>query len=345
LALTNGFQTTLSDVSDILKEYYLGPVAEQLNNEILLLSRLNSRSEDLVGKRAYVPLHVSRSGGIGARAEAAALPTAGNQQYDKAVYDLKYLYGRVQVTGPSMAKTKSEAGAFLQALKSELDGVRNDLQKDLARQVYGDGTAFVAQCGTTTTSTTVVLNTASGQEAIRKGQLYPGMLVDIGTVADVNTIADAREITAVDYANATITISGATVSTTSSHYVSRSGSAIDGAATAAGSRSNEVDGIKRIVNDTDPSGASTNAFGEVDPYTKAWWDNKRITSIGAIALDDLQQGMNLIRLEGGNPTVMVTSTRLSGRLVTVGVIVTEYLPRLLYWRISSWVTRSTLSGL
>jgi hypothetical protein len=80
----------LTTLSDILKEYYLGPVAEQLNNEVLLLSRLESKSEDLVGKRAYVPLHVSRSGGIGARAEDAALPSAGNQDYDKAVYDLKY---------------------------------------------------------------------------------------------------------------------------------------------------------------------------------------------------------------------------------------------------------------
>ena len=306
MALTNGFQTTFTDVSDILKEYYLGPVAEQLNNEILLLSRLNSRSEDLVGKRAYVPLHVSRSGGIGARAEAAALPAAGNQQYDKAVYDLKYLYGRVQVTGPAMAKTKSEAGAFLQALKSELDGVRNDLQKDLARQVYGAGTAFIAQAGTTTSSTTVVLNAAAGKEAIRKGQLYAGMLVDIGTVADVDTIAAGREITAVDYANNTITISGAAVTTTSSHFVSRAGAAIDGGATAAGSRSNEVDGIRRIVNDVAPTSGS-NTFGEIDPFAKTFWDNKRITSVGAIALDDLQQGMNLVRLEGGSPSVMVTS--------------------------------------
>jgi len=292
----------LTTLSDILKEYYLGPVAEQLNNEVLLLSRLEPKSEDLVGKRAYVPLHVSRSGGIGARAEDAALPTAGNQDYDKAVYDLKYLYGRVRVTGPSMAKTKNEAGAFLQALKSELDGIRNDLTKDLARQVYGDGTAQIVQCGTTTSDTEVVLNSAAGKEAIRKGQLYVGMLVDIGTTADVDTIAAASEITAVDYANATITISGA-VTTSSSHYVSRAGSAVNGAAAATGSRSSEVDGIKRIVS------TSATAFGEIDPASKTWWDNKRINVGGALAagLEDIQKGMNLIRLEGGQPTVMVTS--------------------------------------
>ena len=49
------------------------------------------RRVDLVGKRAYVPLHYGRSTGIGARSEAAALPNAGQQAYNKAVYDLKYL--------------------------------------------------------------------------------------------------------------------------------------------------------------------------------------------------------------------------------------------------------------
>ena len=301
--LTNGFYSTLSTVSDILKEYYLGPVAEQLNNEVFLMSRLESKSEDLVGKRAYVPLHYGRSGGIGARAERDELPAAGNQRYSKAVYDLKYLYGRVQVTGPAMAKTKNEAGAFLQALKSELDGVRNDLKKDVARQVYGDGTAFIAQCGTTTTSATIVLNTAAGQEAIRKGQLYVGMLVDIGTAADVDTIAAARTITAVDYTNATITVSGATVSTTSSHYVSRSGAAVDGGATANGSRSNEIDGLKRLV-----SNAAT-YVGEIDASAETWWDNKRLPVGGALSanLEEIQKGLNLIRLEGAMPSLMLTS--------------------------------------
>ena len=299
----------LSTLSTILKEYYLGPVTEQLNNEVLLLSRLEAKSEDLVGKRAYVPLHWGRSGGVGARSEAAALPSAGKQQYERAVYDLKYLYGRVEVTGPSMAKTKNEAGAFLQALKSELDGIRNDLKKDLARQVYGDGTARIAKCGTTTSSNTVVLAAAGiteeygGKEAIRKGQLYVGMVVDIGTAADVNTIADARTITAVDYDNATITISGAAVTTTSSHYVTRTGAGVDAGATANGSRSNEVDGLKRLVSE------SATYVGEIDSSANTWWDNKRIAVNGNLApdLDEIQKGLNLVRLEGGNPSLMVTT--------------------------------------
>ena len=313
MANTDG--ATLSTLSNILKEYYLGPVAEQLNNEVLLLSRLESRSEDLVGKYAYVPLHKTRSGGIGARGESAALPVAGKQGYDKAKYDLKYLYGAVQVTGPSVAKTKSDAGSFLQVLKAELDGLRNDLRRDMARQVYGDGTARIAKCGTTTTANVVVLaadaasgtDVFAGKEAIRKGHLYVGMLVDIGTVAAPTTIASGREITAVDYDNGTITISGATVSTTSSHFIFRAGAGTAGGASATGSRSNEVDGLGRIVS----VATSDNYLGELNGSTEKWWDNQRMaiadTSTYRLSKEDLQKAINLVRLQGASPTAMVTS--------------------------------------
>jgi len=309
MAATDG--ATLNTLSNILKEYYLGPVAEQLNNEVLLLSRLESRSEDLVGKYAYVPLHKTRSGGIGARAEQAPLPVAGKQGYDKATYDLKYLYGAVQVTGPSVAKTKNEAGSFLQVLKSELDGLRNDLRKDLARQVYGDGTARVAKCGTTDVSevTYIQLDATEGKDAIRKGQLYVGMLVEIGTAANVDAVsAGAVTITAVDYDNARITVSpDPTVDTTSSHFVFRAGSGVDGGATATGSRSNEVDGIQRIVS----TETSSNYLGGINGSDEKWWDNQRMaiadTTNGRLAKDDLQKAINLVRLQGTTPTAMITS--------------------------------------
>lgn len=309
----------LSTLSTILKEYYLGPVAEQLNNEVLLLSRLEAKSEDLVGKRAYVPLHWGRSSGVGARSEAQPLPIAGKQQYEKAVYDLKYLYGRVEVTGPSMAKTKNEAGAFLQALKSELDGVRNDLKKDLARQVYGAGTAAiaVATAGTTGTMTVAV-------EPLRKGQVYPGMLVDIFDVSASTTAATYSKVlvSSIDIATGVITFaaSGETgasavplaAALASGDYIVRAGVAVQTAAEGnTYSLSDEVDGLQRIV-----ASATGSSLGGITATGSAiWWDNQRITASGAsgssstfaLTLEDIQKGLNLARIAGGMPTSVVTS--------------------------------------
>ena len=322
--LTNG--GTLTTVNSILKEYYLGPVAEQLNNEVLLLSRLEARSEDLVGKAAFVPLHTGRSSGIGAVGELADLPEAGSQSYARAEYDLKYLYGRIQVSGPSMAKTKSDAGSFLQVLKAELDGIRNDLKKDLARQVYGSGDGVI---GTGALSGTGTLITLSDWEPLKKGQFYIGQ-----------TLSGAVSTTGVQ-ASGTVTITGVTLvgAATSTLTVTKSGTIAD--ATYAWSRngtvssaqalnrynnttrSNEIDGLQRIVNPFSITGASeasgtfgttakSGSLGKIDSYSNTYWDNNRTFGATAGTVEPLsimriQEALNLVRQKGGNPTLMITS--------------------------------------
>lgn len=317
----------LATLSNILKEYYLGPVTEQLNNSVLLLSRLEAKSEDLVGKRAYVPLHHGRSTGVGARGENIPLPQAGKQDYDKAVYDLKYLYGRVEVTGPSMAKTKNEAGAFLQALKSELDGVRNDLKKDLARQVYGDGSGVIATISSSTTGSTSGTITLTSDEALRKGQLYVGMALDVytstGAAREVgaNTSSSGSPggvvITAVNIATPSITVSGDCTGFAANDVLVRAGISITDSTTVGevNSWSDEVDGLQRIVS------SSANQFGGIDATAagKSWWDNQRLSPATGTDVDSVragtqnlsfgvvQQAMNLVKIAGGNPTAIVTS--------------------------------------
>ena len=331
---------SLLSLSNILKEYYLGPVTEQLNNEVLLLSRLEARSEDLVGKRAYVPLHYGRSTGIGARSEAAALPNAGQQAYNKAVYDLKYLYGRVAVTGPSMAKTKNEAGAFLQALKSELDGVRNDLRKDLARQIYSDGSGVISAI-TVATSAASVWTLTVGYEAAAKGQFYVGMKVDTWSLgATPASTSTGGTITAVNLpanpgGTTTLTVTGVTGTPAATNGVVRQGVQIYatspappdgvenpenwvGAATGVysggtWSLSDEVDGLRRVVAD-DPS---TMSFGGIDvtQAANAWWKNISVDSgANGFALDTLQQTLNKVRIAGGIPSAIVTSFGLQRQI-------------------------------
>lgn len=284
---------TLTTLSNILKDYYVPPVVEQLNNEVLLLQRLESRGEDLFGNQAVIPIHTARSGGIGPAAEGAALPTAGNQSYKKAVYDLKYLYGRINVTGPSVAKTASEAGAFLKSLKSELDGIRADLKKDVARQAWGSGlgNGLIATCAANSSQTVITLGSS---ESLLKGHLHVGMVVDIGTAASPTTIASGRNITAVSSTTPSITIDGAAVTTTTSHYVSRSG--------AGGG---EILGVTEYVHYT--AGTS---IGGLSPTTAGQevWENQRLTNSGtnrAISLDLISQGHAKSRQQGGDISLMV----------------------------------------
>jgi hypothetical protein len=194
-----------------------------------------------------------------------------------------------------MAKTASEAGSFLQALKSELDGIRNDLQIDVARQCYGDGSAQIQQCGTTTASTTVVLSSA---EALRKGFLYVNQVVDIGTAASPTSLANAVTITDLNLATPSITISGSAITTSASNFVFRSGAGINATS------SFEVDGLQKLV-----TSGSANTVGGIDSSAagNSFWQNQQDTSGGALALDKMMQNYNQVKVAGGNLSVVLTT--------------------------------------
>ena len=314
---------TLATVENILKEYYLGPVQEQLNNEVLLIQRLEARSEDLVGKVAIVPLHTGRSGGIGAVSESATLPSAGNQSYEKAQYNLKYLYGRIQVTGPSMAKTKSDAGSFLQILKSELDGIRADLGKDLARQAYGTGDAIIA-VGTATALTgsgtfvaPYVVELASW-ESLKKGQIYAGSILDgvtysSGTPTIAATGWTVKSTTIAAAATSTISIYGGTGTPAISQSWTRTGATTTGFnKNALAGRSNEVDGLQRIITTSAPSSSTVGnsgyqTLGQIDANADQYWDNQRTAVGGALTLQAMQTMANTVRTKGGQTSMIVTT--------------------------------------
>lgn len=288
-------QQTIAALDPVLKDLYGPTVIDQLNNEILVFQLLDVTSENLVGRDIILGLHTSRSGGVGARAEGDNLPTASAQSYQKAIFNLKYLYGRGQVTGPAIVRTRDSIGSMVSALRDEMTRIRDDLMLDTARQTYGDGTGTVAQCGTTTTSTTVVLNS---DEPIRKGFLYVNQVVDIGTLAAPASLAAAVTITDVNLTNKTITVSGSAISTTTANYVS-----IAGSRNAATGASYELDGLLELVNPT----AGVTVAG-INPASagNSFWDNLRDSS-GTLSLDNMRKWTNQVRIAGGTPSLLVCS--------------------------------------
>jgi len=285
----------LTTLTNIMKNFYIGPIQDQFNNEILITQLLPMDAENLEGLKAVIPLHSARSGGIGSRGENIQLPSAGNQGYKQLEYDLKYHYARIQVSGPSISKTKSSAGAFAQALKEELTRIKDDVMLDFARQLYGPGTGVIATCGTTTASTTVTLSSA---EALSKGFIYVGMVIDIGTTADAQAVAIGREVTDVDVANSQIVISGAAVTTSSSHRIYRSGNV--STATVY-----EMDaGLEKIL----PTAANTVGNLNAASAGNRIWDNLRDTTGGALSLSNLMVNWNKVNNAGGRSDQMAVLT-------------------------------------
>jgi len=286
----------VSTISALLKDVYLPPVVEQLNNADVLLSRIEKVTDaDLVGNQLVTPLHTTRTGGIGARGELAALPTSGFQGFARAVWTLTHQYGRLQVSGVAMAQSKSNIGSFLEVLKAEMDGLKTDLRRDLARQVWGPsdgntgGNARIAQCGTTTASTTVVLASA---EPLRKGHIYPNMVVDIGTAASPASLASAVTVQSVNVAGPSIVISGSAITTSGSNFITRSGNA-----------GNEITSLQDMV------ATSSKVIGGIDDSQAAnsYWLPLTQTSVGALTLDSMNQMANQLAIAGADTSLLLTS--------------------------------------
>lgn len=238
--------TTLTTLDAILKNQYLGPVREQLNNKTVLMKRLERDDESVVGKNFTIPLHVGRNEGIGARAEGGTLPTAGAQSYKETIVPMKYIYGRIKLTGPTIKAARNNEGAFIRAVDSEMKGLSRDMNSSLNRQLWGDGTGALTVCGTTSNSTTVVVASTA--------KLRVGMPIDVLVTADGTTSTGATGRTVSSIASSTtFVISGAAITTdnTFSVYV-------------AGSRGNEIMGMSGIF-------SATSTLQGLDVSTYPYW--------------------------------------------------------------------------
>jgi hypothetical protein len=238
-----------------------------------------------------------------------------------------------------MAKTKSDAGSFLQVLKGELDGVRADLTKDLARQIYGTGDGVIGTGTPDATTATTHTITLADWEPLKKGQLYVGQKVNCFVqstgVATAGTITEFT-ISAVSIAAAatsTITVTSTSVAMTAVLVtITRAGSV-----SAAQSlnrfnnttRSNEIDGLRRVVNSFTPAAAAeangtiasatlatangkSGSLGKIDAYSATYWDNQRAFgatpgTAEALTIMRVQQAINLGRQQGAMPSAIITS--------------------------------------
>lgn len=255
---------SLSTVDAILKDDYKD-FLDNLNEANFILSQVETRKDTVQGRIARHAVHLGRSSGVGARAENATLPTAGNQAYATVPVPVRYVYGRIQLSGPTIRQAVSDRGAFIDALDAEMEGIKRDAMKDVNRQLWGTSNGVIAQCGTTSSSTTVVLAASTGSTALRQLFFDGGMVVDIGTVAAPTTVASGRTVTSVDETNKTIAISGAAVTTTSSHFVFRSGAG--GASNNSGQPGDgqvELTGIQTMVDDTA-------VLHTIDPASQPKW--------------------------------------------------------------------------
>jgi hypothetical protein len=283
----------VTTASASLKDVYLPVVRDQLNRSNWLLGQVEKNTEDFEGDRGVLDLHVGRSSAVGFRTDGQALPTPDRQKRVKSYVDMRYSYGTIEVTGPTIRKMKSDRGSYVRAVESEMKGITDDLKRDWSRALFGTGDGVLAATGTTTASTTVVL-AATTPRAILQA-LREGATIDIGTVASPTAVASARDVTSVDITNKTIVISGAAVTTNNTtHRIFRAGS---------GGADVEVNSLQEIVSDADDN------FQGVDTGDNPSWAAADVVDANGATLTDSQLEETLDEVDqiaGEFPDIIVT---------------------------------------
>lgn len=219
----------------VLKNYYLGPIREQLNQKAVLmfaadddgeprsskgetfafrgLSRESERIE-YAGKKWVIPAHKSRNEGVGAIDEGGPIPVAGQQGYEDLEDVLRHNLGSIEITRYAIRLSRRKPGAFIRLLETETEGLVNDLRKDVNRQAYGNQTGALAAVAADGANTVTV-------DSVQ--YLRVGMRIDIVDSTNDTVLASNRTISTINATTKVVTYSGADVAATTNHRLCRTG--------------------------------------------------------------------------------------------------------------------------
>ncbi len=291
----------LSNYDEALKTFYLDAIQEQLNHNTLLADVIDTNEKDVSGKNATINHHYGRTKGTGARKDEEALPVAAYQKFQTSIVPMKYNYGRITISGPTIAATRDSKGAYARAVETEVAGGVNDLQREINRQLWGAGYGLLGRWrGGASTEMTVqrlyrgnsaggdAFGSAFGAKYVDESQDGTSALVvsiptalsgtnNASAIITVSTtdldVSAVVETASLGYD--TITLTNASVSEAAGTYWVRPLNSVttgtSGATFAAAYARKEMMGLRGIITDTNLStisindGSANKGLGTVDP--------------------------------------------------------------------------------
>lgn len=312
---------TTANADAVLKEYYLTPIREQLNQRCVLMFAADDDGEgspsssgdsgrgqnydwrgftresegvEFAGREWVLPAHTGRNEGLGAIPEGGPLPTAGQQGWSDLKDKLHHNLGSIRLSRYSMKLSERSPGVFLRLLEAETKGMVKDLRKDVNRQGFG------AQQGALAAVTADGANTVTVDSV---QFLRVNMVIDlVDFVGSPGTIlASARTLTAINASTKVVTYSGADVTATANHRLTRTGS-----------YSNEINGLGNIISNTAGPGTVYNVLHGIDASAaaNAWWNSAVFDGGGnPFSEDQGQQVVDRVGASGNAEVELIVSTR------------------------------------
>jgi hypothetical protein len=213
------------------------------------------------GDHVSVTVRTGLSGGYSAvgRNGSSELNEGTNVVTKKAEYVYSHNWFDVIIESAVIDESSSSGLAVAKAVEVERQGAVDGMKRQLQRGMFSDGSGIICSLADSEGAKNTFTVTGDGPNALKRGHLYPGLKIDIGTVAAQKSLAGKREITAVSVKAGTITVDGAAVDTeeTGKFFVSIANA-------REGAESYEVDGLLAMISDT-------SVYGGIDPAEVPGW--------------------------------------------------------------------------
>jgi hypothetical protein len=206
---------SLDTAEKALKSLYLGVVGEQLNlGTNPLVAKIQQTSSDVFGKDIIKMVSYGINGGIGAGMETGDLPLASGNNYSQFRVELKNLFGTIEISDKAIRASENTAGAFVNLLNAEMEGLLKASKFNFGRMIFGNGSGYLCAVVSSDSSDKRKITVADSKN------LMEGMIIDI-CLASGNIETGKTKILKVDRTTNLVTVSAnvATLSSSHSFYI------------------------------------------------------------------------------------------------------------------------------
>lgn len=266
---------TLTNADKALKTFYLGVLADQLNVGVNpLFAKIGQTSADVWGKEVKKLAPYGINGGIGSGEETDNLPASGSNNYAQFTLTLKNLFGKIELSDKAIRASQNSAGAFVNLLNAEMDGLLKASKFNFGRMLYGDGSGLIA----TTVANAGTSNSQITVDSVKA--LIEGMTVDVYNAdGSKNTAVSGARILSIDRASGIVNLS------LSASQKLGAGCKIY----VQGSKNNEITGLEAIFGNSDTIyGLTRSNYSFLTPYVNTV-NGKCTVSAMQDAIDAVEQ--------------------------------------------------------
>ena len=317
MAYAGTIAAILSNYSEVLKTFYLPAIQEQLNNDSWLKVAIETNEEDVSGKNATINHHYGRNTGTFAIADGGIFANPGYQIHKTSTVPCKYNYGIVTFSGPTIAATRDDKGAYANVIDNEIRGVVKDLGQEINRQLWGCGYGVIGRWRSGSASSITFqkmyrgnsiggdgFGSTFGGKYVRQNAgcapvvcTFSTVTCTAGTLGSVDMAVSAVSRSNADYD--TITCTSASVSEAAgTYYVRPKNTITHTSASAAGIARQEMMGLRGIVTDTNLDNI---------PYFDSTYDGGQVS----FSVEDPLQGVDVDDYDFWKANVDSSATRYS----------------------------------